>query len=366
MQNKNRMIVALFVILGAMGSLVAGGVLVVTRTYDITKDKAMYFQNEYTSKFDVYVNNNDKADTLTFKSEKTDDSDIWKAVIKWDDKEYSSVKVSDKGLILDSNNKETDKYFFLWWEEEELTLANNINRIGQAIISTEKEKEILDPYGLFLNASETYIAECKNSLVYLKGRFATQASFEYVIYRKSDGKQVGHAIIDMTSGIAFELYLYEDGFKSVSIYLKDTSFIISRNRYRLLTAASIILPITAALIYLFFKKRGLDAEELKDCTFLGTIGCIGVWIDQFFDFWFTTTDLMPIVIAVHFIPIALILIFKRELWHFIFIPLLELALFGLFIFFNMGLYVLWLVYGNFMLFLALLAYFRFTDTENKR
>ncbi|MHA1293248.1 MAG: hypothetical protein ACTSQJ_11350 [Promethearchaeota archaeon] len=367
MEDKNRKIVALFVILGVFSSLVVGGVLVVTREIGITQDKARYFYNEYTSSFNVYVDDADEPRDLLFKSESTDDEDIWQAVIIYDNHK-DKVDVSKEGFILDDDGKETDDYFFLWWEEEDLKLVDNYNGNGKALIAEVEEKTIRDPTNRFLNENETYIAVCKSSLVYLKGRFATQASFYYIIKRESDDRVVGDAIIDMTSGIAFELNLYEEGYNSVFIELRKTDFIISRNRYRLLAAATVILPFFFVIIYVFFRKKKqkneISEEELWDCLFLGGIGLFAFWLDQFFDFWYTYTVLMPLVLIMHLVPIVLILLFKREFWHFIFIPLLELAIYGMFVFFNMGIFVLWLSYGTVMLWLALLAHYAFSNKEN--
>ena len=105
----------------------------------------------------------------------------------------------------------------------------------------------------------------------------------------------------------------------------------------------------------------MKIQEIKDCLFLGGLGLFAFWLDQFFDFWYTYTVLMPVVIAMHCVPIIMILVFKRELWHFIFIPILELAVYGMFVFFNMGIYVLWLFYGSVVLWFALAAHFHYVD-----
>ncbi|MHA1150969.1 MAG: hypothetical protein ACTSR8_22335 [Promethearchaeota archaeon] len=362
MLEKNRYIVAFIVMMGVFASLTVGGFLVVTRTLDWTDDKAMYFREEYTSTYEVFIDDESKAEELVFKSESTKEDDEWKAVVEWDDDDYDDLKVSTDGFVLDNDDKETDNYFFLWWEEEDLKFTDNINGNGLALIAEDPKKEIIDPYGIFLNENETYVAVCKNSLVYLKGRFATQASFKYIIKRESDDRVVGHAIIDQTSGIAFELSLYEEGFDSVYIKLLDTDFPISRNRYRLLAAASIVMPIVIIGFYFLAKKKlEIEGEELQDMLFLVGMGLFAFYIDQFLDFWYTYTIIMPIILIVHFIPIVLILIFKRELWHYSFIPLVELAIYAMFVAFNMGIYVLWLSYGNVMLWLALLTHYHYTE-----
>lgn len=350
MERKNLWLIAFVTFLSLLITFGTGGILVATRTLDITQDKAIYFNQEYESDFDVYVNHKDDAEILEFDSVKDDQ---WEAVITWDEKE-GKVDVSENGLILDSDDEETDYYYFLWWEEEDLTLTDNINGIGLGVIAEEKERKIKDPLGIFLNENETYIAECVESFVYLRGTFATQASYRYIVRRESDDRVVGDAIIDMTSGMPFEMNLYEVNKTSVHIELKDTTFIISRNRYRLLTAASIVCPaLLGALYYYLKKKREMEQEELNDIMFLAVLGLFGVWLDQFLDFWYTYTVLLPVILVIHFVPIILILVFKREFWHYSVIPLVEMVVYYCLTFFNMGIYVLWLFYGNFVLFLAL-------------
>jgi len=359
MEEKNRKLIILMVILGTIASLIAGGFLVVTREIGLTHDKALYFTNEYTSEYEVFENNDDEAEELFFSSIKESD-DEYIAKIKYKGKTYETDVDSD-GFVIDGNK---DCYFFLWWEEEDLKIVENYNGNGFAISAEEEEKNIKDPQGVFLNMSKTYVAVCQYSLVYLKGRFATQASLKYIIQREDDGRVVGDAIVDMTSGLPFEINYYEEGEDTVHIKLLKTDFPISRNRVRLLTAASICLPITFVVLYFILrKKRDVEpgSEEMRECMLLGSIGVFAVWLDQFIDFWFTYTAIMPLVIILHFVPIILILVFKKELWHYIFIPIIELGIYGCFVFFNMGIFVLWLSYGSFALFFALLGHYAYAD-----
>lgn len=355
MDENNRRLIALIVISGVIASVIAGGFLVVTREFGITDDKARYFYEEYSSDYDVYVNGSETPGSLRFSSISTSSANLWEAEVILNSV-VNRTNVNKEGILLDGGD---DSYLFMWWEEEDLTLEANQNGNGLAIISDPKSRKVKDPFGLFLTAGVNYTAVCESSLVYLKGRFATQASYEYTYRRESDGRIVGHSIIDMTSGLPFEINFYEEGKDSVRLELKSTTFIISRNRHRLLGAATIILPIAFVVLFLILKKKkGLELNdpEMQECLLLGGIGMLAFYIDQFFDFWWTYTTLMPVVYILHFVPIALILIFRRDLWRFLFLPLLELGLFAVFTFFNMGIFVLWLSYGNVMLWFALMAH----------
>jgi len=356
MEENNRKLIALIVILGVTASVIAGGFLVATREFGITDDKARYFYEEYSSSYDVYINGSKTPQGLTFFSESTTSDNLWKAVIRFNNVD-NEINVNKQGNLIEGVE---DSYLFMWWEEEDLALEANQNGNGLAIISDPKTRKIKDPFDLFLTVDVNYTAVCERSIVYLKGRFATQASYEYTYRRESDGRLVGHGIVDMTSGLPFEISFYEEGKDSVYIELKDTTFIISRNRHRLLGAATIILPIAFAVLFIILKKKkGLELkdEEMIDCLLLGGIGMLAFWIDQFFDFWWTFTHLMPIVYVMHFVPMILILLFRRDLWRFLLIPLLELGVFLVFTFFNMGIFVLWLSYGNVMMWFALMAHF---------
>lgn len=344
---RNVHLVFLMVVIGALLSSL-GILYTLGRHSGFAHDKAIYFQEEYTSTFEVTVNN-DEMDDLIFKSGK--DGEDWKAVIEFDDNTYDNIEVDENGYL----DADEEVYLFLWWEEEDYKFVDNENGIGKAINAIE-DKEITDPTNVFLNASETYTAESLESTVYLKGIYATQASYKYIIKRNSDGKTVGDAIVDMTSGIAFELNLYEEGFDSYHFLLTETDFPISRNRHVHIIVATIAYGLCFIGLYFILRKwKDAEGEELKDGLLLGGIGFIGLWIDLFLDMWYTTSGLFWPVFLARFLPIGLILVFKREKWLYCLIPVTEIFYFGVFLIWNMEFYVLWLATSNIALWLALLA-----------
>jgi len=159
------------------------------------------------------------------------------------------------------------------------------------------ETRVKDVAGWIGPTGQIYRLKFEHRIILWSRILDSQASFEVGVMDEA-GREVATAVYDATSGMLFELRTHTGALGTLS--LKDTNFLISRNRYwqgglaLLFGVIAVVHHFTRRrkkLVGAGFKPAPTGGDESYEKLFvleadLILFGVLAIWTDAYYDIWF--------------------------------------------------------------------------------
>ncbi len=277
LSTRKRVMVLGFIFISSMISLT---VIVAGRFLNINTQDPLFFDREM---YATYEYNDGETDgELKFEVTKIE-SDYSVCTCSFEDEFEKDFKVTEDGFYL-RNSKETTYQTFFW-----VHIVEGMGSEGRDY--TDKEYDIIDPIGIFGNASEKYTLKITENTNYWPQEaplHGAQASMKFVVYN-SDDELVADGLMDATCGLVWKMEIGAASGNLKTMKLVDTNYDISRNRltgWPWAVALAIITPIACYFLLGKVKKIKVeDKDERVEITALVACGEAAFLFDIFIDVW---------------------------------------------------------------------------------